>query len=145
MRADWFIFSKQMSVAAEQRKKSADFCFGRFPKLNLVVSLLSREKIKCINFIKFCIHAVNPPHSLHHASRVPWEIVVYDRVRSVQVYAFRQYFGADKGAIIIFWKSGFSVKVFNNLLPNRRAGTAGKAKRLVWKLFVNFFGEIFRF
>src|SRR3989344_406763 len=128
MRADRFVFSKQMRVATKQGKERVNFCLGRFPELDLIVGLFSREKVKGVDFIKFSINTVNATDSLHHASRIPREIIVYDDIRTMQVYAFRQDFRTDQNAKIVFGKPRFGIKVFNNLFPNQGTGTTGKTK-----------------
>src|SRR3989344_4093198 len=142
MRANWFVFSKQMRVAAKQGKERVNFCLGRFPELNLIVGLFSRKKVKGIDFIEFSINTVNAADSLHHASRIPREIIVYDYIGTVQVYTFRQYFSADENAKIVFGKSCFGIKVFNNLLPDQGTGPACKTKHFIWEFGINIFSEI---
>ena len=93
--------NKKIKISIFLRKKN----IGLAKSLMLGLSYMSKkypffialedDVIPYKNFFKFSIDTVNSTNSLHHSCRVPWQIVIYHYIGTMQINPFRQNIGGN--------------------------------------------------
>ncbi len=142
VRRDLLVAGEQARVIAEQRDERGDLRLGGLGEGDLVVALVGRKEVVGEDGFELRADAVHAPDALHHAARVPRDVVVDDRGRAMKVHAFREDIGRYQDAVVVERLFLVRIEVRDDGAAKLGAGCGAEEQRLRLDILFDLVGQI---